>query len=81
MNKEAAMIVGLLMAVLGLLGVVLTPESKEHIEYIIVTFVTLGGSAMIRSFVASKFSVQKNGGQEAYERVFEGKRGPSAKNF
>ncbi len=73
MNKEAALITGVLMAILGLIGVALTPESKEHIEYLIMAFVTLGGSALIRQFVASKTSVREKGGEEAYKRVFKGK--------
>lgn len=73
-NKEAALIIGVLMAVLGILGIAVTPEHKESIEYLVVAFVSLGGVALIRQFVASKFSVMQKAGKEAHDRVFNNRR-------
>ncbi len=65
MNKEAAVIVGIIMALLTLANITLTPEDAEALEIVVQGFILMGGVATIRQFVASKFSVRTNAGQEA----------------
>jgi len=74
MNKEAAVIVGVIMAVLTLLNIALTPEDKEAVEAVVQAFILMGGVATIRQFVASKFSVRTNAGQEAERKIFRSKK-------
>lgn len=59
MRREAAILVGVLMAIAALLNVTITPEDKEAIEYLINAFILFGGVGIIRQFVASRWSVEK----------------------
>jgi hypothetical protein len=62
MNKEAALIVGVIMAVLSLLNITLTPADAEAVQTIVEFFIIAGGTAAIRQFVFSRKSFfSKNG--------------------
>ena len=56
MNKEAALIVGGIMAVLSLLNITLTPEDADAVQTIVELFIISGGVVAIRQFVFSKAS-------------------------
>ena len=59
MNKEAVMIVGLLVAGLSAAGIALTPEDKELLEVVIAAVLAVAGAFVARSQVASKDSVER----------------------
>jgi hypothetical protein len=71
MNKEPALIVGVIMAILTLLNITLTPEKYESLQLIVEFFVLAGGVTAIRAFVASRVSVRKKAGPVAEKAVFE----------
>lgn len=73
MNREPALIIGVIMAILTLLNITLTPDKYEALTIIVEFFVLAGGVAAIRQFVASRFSVKEKAGQTAERAVFNDK--------
>jgi hypothetical protein len=71
MNREPALIIGAIMAILTLLNITLTPEKYEAVSYLVEFFVLAGGVAAIRQYVASRLSVRKKAGPLAEKAVFE----------
>ncbi len=59
MKSEAAVIVGVIMAVLSLLNITLTPEDAEAVEVLVQAFILAGGVAVIRNFVFSRKTVEQ----------------------
>jgi len=66
MNKEAALIMGVITAVLTLLNFTLVPEQYEAVSFIVEAFVLAGGFGAVRQFVYSRQTVRKflEGSQE-----------------
>lgn len=70
MRKEAVLIVGGIVAILGLFGVLVTPEQNEAIEAILVVIIPIIGAYFARNNVASKNSVRNELGVSAERKVF-----------
>jgi hypothetical protein len=59
MNKEAAVIMGVITAILTLLNMTVTPEKYEAISYIVEAFILAGGFGIVRHFVYSHKTVAR----------------------
>lgn len=70
MRKEAVLIAGAIVAILALVGVVVTPEQHEAIEAVLVVVLPLALGLVARSQVASKETIRKEIGANAEARVF-----------
>ena len=73
-RKEAVMIAGAVVALLALVGVVVTPEQHEAIEAIIVIVLPIVMGLIARQQVASKETVRKELGSNSEARLFPNKR-------
>lgn len=70
MRKEAVMLTSALVAILALVGVVVTPEDREAIEAIFVVVLPLALGLLARSQVASKETVSKEADSLTQTRIF-----------
>lgn len=59
MKSEAAVIIGVIMALASLANIVITPEDAEAIQLLVEAFILAGGTALIRRKVYSEKTVQR----------------------